>query len=440
MTSNRPVLIPRRIGKYSIRGELGIGASGVVYHAFDPFVQREVALKVALAPRESPEGEEAHRRSFFAEARAAGRLQHPNIVTVYDAGAEGPLNYLAMALVEGQTLQALMRELPSGMAVQRAVDIVLRCAEALDYAHGAGVLHRDLKPANIMLTRDGEPRLMDFSIAAVPGNAAGSEALESLPVARERVPVGSPLYMAPEQVAQQPLSTRTDLYALGAVFFELLTGAPPFPVDNDLPTLFRCIREQRAPRVDLLRPEVPVGIADVVAALLEKQPEARPESGRALVARLSDTSAARALGGPGCAQSALQDELRGLTLFQGFRAAQVDELLACATLVTFAAGDIAIADGGHDPALYLILRGEAEVFSGERSLDNLGPGGCFGEVALLSGRHRRGRVAIRQPTQCLRLDPSQMAMLSPDCQLHLYRLLTELLVQRLVSANARMPA
>jgi len=439
MTSNRPVLIPRRIGKYSIRGELGIGSSGVVYHAFDPFVQREVALKVALAPRHSPVGEEAHRRSFFAEARAAGRLHHPNIVAVYDAGAEGPLNYLAMALVDGQTLQALMRDLPSGMAVAQAVEIIVRCAEALDYAHRAGVLHRDLKPANIMLTREGEPRLMDFSIAAV-GHASGNETLATLSIPREHGPVGSPLYMAPEQVMQQPLSARTDLYALGAVFFELLTGSPPFPVEDDLPTLFRCIREQAAPRVDLLRPEVPREIADVIAALLEKQPEARPGSGQALAARLSGQRGRGLHGESSPAHQAQREWLPGLAIFGAFSEAQAEALLERATRVTFAAGEVVISDGGHDEALYLILRGEAEVFSGERSLDRLGPGACFGEAALLPDRQRRGRVVIRQPTQCLRLDPSQMAELSPDCQLHLYRLLTELLVRRLASANARIPA
>ncbi|HUP92103.1 MAG TPA: serine/threonine-protein kinase, partial [Solimonas sp.] len=160
---------PDKIGKYVIREELGRGAGGIVYKSYDPFVQRDVAVKVArhqseegTTPEESEEG-----RAFFAEARAAGLLQHPHIVSLYDAGVEGSLFYIVMEYIDGGTLAPLCNPNNLRPALDRVTDIIFKCAKALDYSHSKGILHRDIKPNNIMLNRAGLVKIMDFSIAEI---------------------------------------------------------------------------------------------------------------------------------------------------------------------------------------------------------------------------------------------------------------------------------
>ncbi|HUS24479.1 MAG TPA: serine/threonine-protein kinase, partial [Candidatus Binatia bacterium] len=272
---------PKLIGKYDVRGEIGRGACGVVYKGFDRFVSRDVAIKVALSDPEArakmgTTGD--HERSFFAEARAAGMLQHPHIVSLYDAGVENDLSYIIMEYIDGETLMPLCRNNGVRPPLQQVVDIIFKCAKALDYAHSKGVLHRDIKPSNIMLTRDGVPKVMDFSIAEI--NTPGVQREQ------EQGMLGSPLYMSPEQVKREKLGPTSDLYALGAVMFQLLTGQPPFPV-TELPLLFRAIKTQPAPRPRELRPDLPEGVSDVVTRLLLKNPAERYQSGQDLAATLT---------------------------------------------------------------------------------------------------------------------------------------------------------
>jgi eukaryotic-like serine/threonine-protein kinase len=165
--ARRPSDAPERIGKYEIKGEIGRGSCGVVYKGFDPFVQRDVAIKVAAHDPKKMSGTSAEQShaSFFVEARAAGMLQHPHIIATYDAGAEGLLNYIVMEFIDGDTLLPLCRKKGPRAPVDQVIDIAFKSAKGLDYAHSKGVLHKDIKPANIMLTKDGVPKIMDFSIA-----------------------------------------------------------------------------------------------------------------------------------------------------------------------------------------------------------------------------------------------------------------------------------
>ena len=200
---------PQKVGKYELRGEIGRGSCGVVYKGFDPFVQRDVAVKVARhdpSKIASSTSTEESRHSFFVEARAAGMLQHPHIVGLYDAGAEVDLSYIVMEYIDGDTLMPMCKKSGTRMPVEQVVEIAFKCAKALDFSHGKGVMHRDIKPSNIMLTKDGVPKIMDFSIAEInaqPGAMGGV--------------VGSPSYMSPEQVRAESLTPASDLYGLGAV-------------------------------------------------------------------------------------------------------------------------------------------------------------------------------------------------------------------------------
>ena len=222
--------LPATIGRYRVTGELGRGAMGVVYRGVDPSLDRPVAIKV-IATRVgavSASSEELEAR-FLREARVAARINHPGVVTVYDAGREGDSLYLVMELIEGESLaERLSRgDYPTQT---EALGLVARVAEALASPHNLGIIHRDVKPANIMLTKDGGVKVADFGVAKAVG--------EETNLTRTGIVVGSPAYMAPEQVRGQELDGRTDLFSLGVVLYELLLRRKPFPVrDGDHPDL-----------------------------------------------------------------------------------------------------------------------------------------------------------------------------------------------------------
>src|SRR5690606_31386260 len=206
-----------------ITRELGKGGSGTVYLCHDPYHQRDVALKLyANEASLSEEQQRVRKRLFFNEAHLAGMLQHPNILPIFDAGEEDGKCYIVMEYVRGgQPLSAFCQP-QNLLPVQKIVEIVFKCAKALDYAHRKGVVHRDIKPSNILMTADGDVRIVDFGIAHNP-------VAELTPMAGM---VGSPSYMAPEQMREEQVTNQTDIYALGVLMYELLTGKRPYYGEN----------------------------------------------------------------------------------------------------------------------------------------------------------------------------------------------------------------
>ena len=215
---------PERIGRYRLVSEIGRGAMGAVYRAHDPQLERDVAVKLISLAFAAGHGDPKEAAARFArEARVAARLHHPNVVTVFDFGEEGDQLYLVMELVEGETLaQRLVRgEFPGTTA---ALEIVAQTADALAAAHLAGVIHRDIKPGNLLLPKSGAVKVSDFGVAKAVG--------ESTELTRTGMMVGSPAYMAPEQVQGMELDGRSDLFSLGVVLYEMLMRRKPFPADT----------------------------------------------------------------------------------------------------------------------------------------------------------------------------------------------------------------
>ncbi len=229
--------IPERIGKYVIINEVGRGSTGTVYLSHDPYYGRDVAIKVYnIETGGDDERARVARKMFLSEAHMVGMLQHPNILPIYDAGEENGHCYIVTEHVHGaRTLAAYCRP-DNLLRIDDVVEIIFKCAKALHYAHSRGVIHRDIKPSNIMLTQDSDVRIIDFGIALV----ADSE------ISRIEGIAGSPSYMSPEQVQSLELTNRSDLYSLGAVMYELLTGSRPFRAGN-LPSCCTrsCTRRRR---------------------------------------------------------------------------------------------------------------------------------------------------------------------------------------------------
>ena len=295
-----------KAGRYEITGELGRGAMGVVYKAMDPVIGRTVAVKTI---RLSEEGTGLSRPElltrFPTEARAAGLLTHPNIVVVFDAGEEDGLYYITMELVEGKSLQAL---LDSGHAfpLPRTLRIMEQTCSALQFAHERNVVHRDIKPANLMLTADDTVKVTDFGTAKI---------LQFGTVQQTAHVMGTPSYMSPEQVKGRAVDGRSDIFSLGVMLYEMVTGEKPFPGQNITTVIYKIVNEEPVPprQID---PSIHPGISAVVMRALEKEPEQRYQNCREM---LEDLRKYRTLAPGGNSQStmAMGGGSPGATLVSG---------------------------------------------------------------------------------------------------------------------------
>ena len=429
--SRRPSDAPAKIGKYEIRGEIGRGSCGVVYKGFDPFVQRDVAIKVAQQDptRMSGSSAEQSHAAFFVEARAAGMLQHPHIIATYDAGSEAKLNYIVMEYVDGDTLMPLCRKKGPRASVDQVLDIAFKCAKGLEYAHSKGVLHRDIKPSNIMLTKDGVPKIMDFSIAEI--NTVQKTVMTGV--------VGSPMYMAPEQIRNEELGPTTDLYALGAVIYHLLAGEAPFYAD-DVKKLFMLIKAQPAPSLQLIRPELPVQICEIVDRLLSKDAQDRYHTGGDVAVALTRLSDKLKAADKQVSRRENRDSLRRLNFFNSFNDEEIDEIVKAGTMMTYQPNQTIIEEDTQENALYLLALGSAEVRKKGKPLHTLAKGDAFGEVGFLTKAKRTASVVATSSVLALKVNSTLMDQLSTECQLKFYKVFTEVLIYRLSMTSAKLSA
>jgi serine/threonine protein kinase len=251
----------QRIGKYEIERLVARGGMGALYLAHDPDLDREVAIKVMS---EDIMRDEQARARFYREARSAARLQHRNIVTVYDFAHDGDTPYFVMEFLRGENLSQRLRHGPP-LTLPMKLDLAIQLCEGLQFAHGEGVIHRDVKPANIWLLEDGSVKLLDFGIAK---SSTGTLTLGSSVV-------GTAGYMSPEQIEGQPVDSRSDLFSVGAVLFELVAGQPPFDGDSVTAVMMKIVQEEPAPDLRTVAPATPQGLASAVSRALEKAPEHR---------------------------------------------------------------------------------------------------------------------------------------------------------------------
>jgi serine/threonine-protein kinase len=255
----------KQLGRYRLVAELGRGAMGIVYQAEDPLLNRTVAIK-SIILMDDPAVRAEYEARFFQEAKAAGGLNHPNLITIHDVGREGDIAYMAMELLQGTDLRELMAR--GRLPLPLALEIMAQAADGLTHAHEHGVVHRDIKPSNIMIVRGQIAKIMDFGIARVRASDVKTQTGALL---------GSPRYMSPEQVTGQPADRRSDIFSLGVVLHELAAGAPPFAA----PTVTQLMHQiaTATPRPpSATNPALPAMLDLIVAKALEKQPGARYQS------------------------------------------------------------------------------------------------------------------------------------------------------------------
>ncbi|MFQ5773089.1 MAG: protein kinase [Kiloniellaceae bacterium] len=263
------------VGRYRIRELIGEGAMAQVYKAYDPEIGRTLACKILKKERSL---DEEYVSRFLREAKAAGAFVHPNIVTVYDVGQYEERPYIIIELVDGTPLDKVLADKPK-LPLTQILSIGIQLANALDYAHGQGVVHRDIKPSNILLLPDGHSiKIADFGIAHI-------EEPDATRHTQAGTVLGTPQYMSPEQVMGQKVDGRSDLFSVGVILYQVLSGRRPFNADTMATLLYQITREDPPPLSEVA-PDVPVGLQHIVGKLLAKQPERRFQSGSKLARAL----------------------------------------------------------------------------------------------------------------------------------------------------------
>lgn len=422
--------VPRKLGKYEVLDEISRGSMGIVYLGHDPYIDRHVAIKVAFAEQLRDEESGAqYRKMFFNEAHTAGKLTHPNIISIHDAGVDGDTCYIVMEFVPGgQTLKNFCRS-DALLPIERVVEIVFKCAAALDYAHREGVIHRDIKPSNILVTEDGDVKIGDFSIAYI--NKLDSTGTMPLGM------VGSPRYMSPEQICEDYLTNQTDIFSLGVIMYELLSGRHPFAADNFSRLVQKILNEEPPPLAEV-RSGIPDDLERIVRKAIAKNPAERYKTGLELATDLS-----RAFDHLEHPREEISEEerfnaVKKLDFFQGFPDVEIWEIVRAATWQDYADGEDIIREGELDDSFYIIVSGAVRVRKGTKELRCLTQGDCFGEMGYLARTKRTATIVADGPTRLMKLNSTVISQVSLQCQVRFLKVFLRTLIFRLSVTTQRI--
>ncbi|MFH0825351.1 MAG: serine/threonine-protein kinase [Pseudomonadota bacterium] len=408
------------IGRYEILGMLGRGNMGEVLRARDPMIGRMVALKTRRFDLIYDKRDlDFVINKFFEEARIAGNLLHPNIVTIYDVGQDGDHCYIAMELLEGQTLTAFNKK-ETLLPQDRVFDIVKRICYALDFAHAHNVIHRDIKPANLMLSGDGNIKITDFGIALTTRaeNTAGLEVM------------GTPSYMSPEQTKGNKLTRHTDFFSVGVVLFELLVGRRPFR-GYTLYELMDNIRYTPPPSIIKIDSRLPPGIDLVIQKALEKEPDLRYQSGAEFADEIDQAVKGKRLPLHDMKASKKADLLKSVDFFRPFNRLEVEEITRFGKFIRYDKSQVIVREGDIDTTFFVLLSGKVKVVKNKRKVAEILAGSCFGEMGAYTKSARTAHVIAREPSLVVKLDLKVIERESPDLRIKFYQVFMETLIDRL---------
>lgn len=421
---------PKKLGKYDVTGQIDRGSMGIVYLGHDPYIDRPVALKVALTDSlKDPDSGERYRKMFFNEAHTAGMLTHPNIINIFDAGVDQETCYIVMEYIEGgETLRKYCTP-ENLLPIEKVVEIIFKCAKALDYAHRQGVVHRDIKPSNILVTRDHDVKIGDFSIAQLNK----PDITETQPIGM----MGSPRYMSPEQLREDEVTSQTDLFSLGIVMYELLTGKHPFSADNFSRLVAKILNEEPLP-VSEVRTDIPKALEQVVMKAMQKDIKNRYSMGLDLATELS--KAFESLEGPeeNISEQEQFNSIKQLEFFEGFPDAELWEIIRASTWQDYANGDEIIVEGELDDCFYIIVQGEVSVEKNDKSIRKLGTGDCFGEMGYLTKTKRTATIRSAGDTSILKINSTVISQVSLNCQVRFLKVFLRTLIHRLSATTERV--
>jgi serine/threonine protein kinase len=420
--------LPSKVGKYPITRELGRGGTSRVYLGRDPFANRDVAIKlVSAADGVDTDLRRRFHKVFLNEASLVGKLIHPHIMAIYDADAADDYSYIVMEYVNGPTLEHFC-SVANLLPVDRIVEIAFKCSLALEFAHRHGIIHRDIKPANILIGAQGDIKISDFGVAL---HAGGDHThLQG---------VGSPAYMSPEQVQDKELSHQTDIYSLGVVLYQLLTGKLPFIAANKASLLYQIMNIEPSPP-STHRTDIPRQLDDVVMHALSKNPKDRYQTWGEFSRELTQTYRHLELPPDSISDTEKFNAIKALRFFRGFRDVEIWETVRIANFRRIPPEKVVIREGDVGENFYVIAAGQAKVTKDSNPMDTLEAGNCFGEILYFEDTKAKRATTISSITPMTVIEIKAVALqkASDACQKQFNQAFLRILIDRLTTANSRL--
>lgn len=415
----------KKVGRYEVLHKLGQGSMGMVFLGRDPYIGRNVAIKISRPSKDlSNEKADKYRERFFVEAQSAGRLLHPNIVAIYDAGMYRDFCYITMEHIDGPTLEKYCRK-DTLLPMSKAVETIITVCRALDYAHKMGVVHRDIKPSNVMLDKIGGVKITDFGIARIDLDHSSQKGI-----------VGSPCYMSPEQVKEEEIEDKSDIFSLGCVLYELLTGEKAFSGDNYFSILYRITHEEPIP-VRGIRPEVPDILQKIIRKALAKNTNVRYQTCMDFGYDLR--VALRGLKGT-IRKSKVEDVVdyvHRVPFFENFTKDQVREILMASDIIKVTRSKVVVVEGEIDDSFFIILSGKAAVRKNGKLIALINRGECFGEMSYLSGQSRAATVVAATDCVLMKISAALLDKAPESIHLLFFKQFAMTLLTRLTKSNQK---
>jgi len=427
------------LGRYRIESTLGEGQSGVVYLAFDTAIERTVAIKClkTLAPRRGQDDDNNGLNILFKEAKLIGQLSHPNITAVFDMGSSATTPYIVMEYVHGQTLKSRLRTQQDKAPLPLILSFIVMVARALHYVHQRGILHGDINPANLIVTPQGTPKIMDFGVAR--RHLAQGPAKWSME--GEEFIWGTPGYLAPELLVGQEIDARADVFSLGAIAYEWLSGTNPFLGRN-------AESAKKALLEGTVKPLSELGgfdseLSNEIEQALARDPGKRFSSANELADALETYLERGLLRAP--AESGLPSPARNSSntfprlkvknmLFADFSETDLATVMQMARQETYREGATIVQEGAGGSMMYLVVRGRVSVRkrSGEQEIEikQIAAGECFGEMSVISQLPRSASVVAMRPTEVIAISGAVLRSESPIISMKLYRNIAAMLSER----------
>jgi serine/threonine protein kinase len=354
-------------------------------------------------------------------------MHHPSVISVFDAGQEDDYNYIVMEYVDGVTLQDYVVG-DKSLTPNQVVDVIYQCAKGLDYVHRQGVIHRDIKPGNIMLSNDGEVKIMDFSIAHID---IGS-------TTQEGDVLGSPMYMPPEQVTEEKrLVEQSDIYSLGASMYALLAEKAPYKASNLDSLIYQIANLEPEPLADL-NPDIPEHVIEIVSKAMNKIIYDRHDSAQELAEELSRSFGRLRQVGDRIDMQEQWTALRHLNFFKGFNDDQITEVVEASEWNDYEKDEVIVSEGDKETSFFIVIQGGVNVLKKDSVIGKMKQGDCFGEIAFITKAPRGATIIARTDVTLMSVSTSLMEQASLETQLQYYRIFLENLVMRLSQTTEKL--
>ncbi|VAX22698.1 hypothetical protein MNBD_NITROSPINAE01-306 [hydrothermal vent metagenome] len=440
----KQVEAPEYIGRYHLCSMIAKGGMAKIYQATDNLIGRDVAIKITDTsdPSWAKIKPETVMHQFEREVQISGQLSHPNFVTVYDAGQEGHLSYLVMELLEGVTLDRLIKTGQPELELREKLDILIQIARALHQAHQRGIIHRDIKPSNIMRLPNGQAKLMDFGVA-VASEATSIKIKEY----DSQVSGGTPYYMSPEQINKAKVDGRSDLFSLSIVAYELLTGSKPFVANTPFNLYEKILRSTPQPMKEL-NPSIPDKVAAIISICLNKDPHLRLQSIQAFADQLDEIVNESFFENEGKAITEetlrlLQKYRESFTFFFDLDNSQIYTLLQVCQIRKYKKGDVIFNEGEVAREMYLIISGDIRISratsdAGSIIISMMKRGDVLGEMGIIDGGPRSASATAETNCQTLVLHQVSLLRCDDNTAGKIYRNLSHILSSKLRITASRL--